>query len=225
MNLSIGTPMYGGMCFAKYTQSMLSLNEYFCKQPNSSMTTIYLFNQSLITLARNTIVHKFLNNTNSSHLFFIDADISFKTEDVIRMLNYDKDIILGGYPLKDINFKNIIGKKDNLEDYSGMYNISPVKNINKTKPFEVKWGGCGFMLISRKVFKKMIHSTEYFIYNNEKIYKFFSSGKIKEDSNFLPEDFNFCYNFRKLGGKIFLDPLCKLTHFGNYEFSGNCFNI
>jgi hypothetical protein len=23
----------------------------------------------------------------------------------------------------------------------------------------------------------------------------------------------------------FLDPLCKLTHFGSYEFSGNCFSI
>jgi hypothetical protein len=225
MNLSIGTPMYGGMCFAKYTQSMLSLNEYFCKQPNHELTTIYLFNQSLITLARNTIVHKFLNNTNSSHLFFIDSDISFKTEDVIRMLNYDKDIILGSYPLKDINFKNIIGKKDNLEHYSGVYNVTPINSVNKIEPFQVKWGGCGFMLINRKVFKRMMSKADYYIFNKEKVYKFFNSGKTKENNNFLSEDFNFCYNFRNLGGKIFLDPLCKLTHFGSYEFSGNCFSI
>lgn len=225
MNLSIGTPMYNGMCFAKYTQSMLSLNEYFCKNPNHQLTTIYLYNQSLVTLARNLIVYRFLNFTNSSHLFFIDSDISFKTEDVIRMINCDKDIILGSYPLKDINFDNLINKKNNLIDYSGIYNITPVNKINKTKPFEVKWGGCGFMLISRNVFKKMIPSTELLNYNNEKIYKFFSSGKVTEDNKFLPEDFNFCNNFRKTGGKIFLDPLCKLTHFGNYEFSGNYFNL
>jgi hypothetical protein len=225
MNLSVGTPMYGGMCFAKYTQSMISLNEYFCKQPNHILTTIYLFNQSLITLARNSIANKFLNNTNSSHLFFIDSDISFRTEDVIRMLNYDKDIILGSYPLKDINFKNIINKKENLIDHSGIFNVTPVGKINRTKPFEVKWGGCGFMLISRKAFKKMIPKTDYFFYKGEKMYKFFSSGKVTEDNNFLSEDFNFCHDFRKLGGKVFLDPLCQLTHFGNYEFSGNCFNI
>jgi hypothetical protein len=225
MNLSIGTPMYGGMCFAKYTQSMISLNEYFCKHPNHTLTTIYLINQSLVTLARNTIVHKFLNHTNSSHLFFIDSDMSFKTEDVIRMLQYDKDVILGSYPLKDINFKNVINKKNNLIDYSGVFNVTPVNKISKTNPFEIQWGGCGFMLINRKVFKKMIPKTDYFIYNKEKVYKFFSSSKAKEDGKFLPEDFNFCYNFRKLGGKVFLDPLCRLTHFGNYEFSGNCFNI
>lgn len=225
MNLSIGTPMYGGMCFAKYTQSMLSLNEYFCKHKKHTLTTIYLFNQSLITLARNTIVHKFLNHTNSSHLLFIDADMSFRTEDVIRMLQYDKDVILGSYPLKDINFKNVLNKKNNLIDYSGVFNVTPVNKISKKDPFEVQWGGCGFMLISRKTFKKMIPKTHYFIYNKEKVYKFFSSGKAEEDDKFLPEDFNFCYNFRKLGGKVFLDPLCQLTHFGNYEFSGNCFNI
>ena len=40
----------------------------------------------------------FLEATECTHLMFIDADIEFEPEAVIRMLAMDKDLITGAYP-------------------------------------------------------------------------------------------------------------------------------
>ena len=61
-----------------------------------------LMNESLITRARNLLAHTFLQS-NSTHLMFIDADIGFNANDIISMINVDKDIICGIYPKKEIN--------------------------------------------------------------------------------------------------------------------------
>ena len=41
-------------------------------------------------------------------MFFIDADIEFNPEDILRMVAYDKPIIVGAYPKKAVNWKSII---------------------------------------------------------------------------------------------------------------------
>jgi hypothetical protein len=63
----------------------------------------YMQNESLITRARNRLTNDFLA-TDSTHLMFIDADITFNPEYIVRMLNADKDIICGLYPKKEINW-------------------------------------------------------------------------------------------------------------------------
>ena len=66
-----------------------------------------LANESLITRGRNTLV-SFLWKTKKPHLMFIDADIEFNPEDVLRMLAYDKPIIVGAYPKKALNWESIL---------------------------------------------------------------------------------------------------------------------
>ena len=63
----------------------------------------FLFNESLITRARNLLTHNFLNSQ-ASHLFFIDSDIKFSANDVLSMISADKDVICGVYPKKEINW-------------------------------------------------------------------------------------------------------------------------
>ena len=223
MHLTIGTPMFGGNCFGEYTQSLLDVSNYFNSKPNHLLTTIFVRNQSLITLARNSITHTFLNKTNSQYLIFIDADISFRTEDILRMLSYDKDILVGLYPMKYIDWNRLKlnrNKKD-LENYYQIYPVNPVNKQHKNKIFQIKWGGCGFMLIKRNVFTKLKEYVTTFIHNNEMIYNFFESGVEKNTNLHLPEDFNFCQKFNDIGGKIYADPQCVLSHYGNFEFKNS----
>ena len=105
LHLVIGTPMYGGMCTSEYTQSLLNLSESANKS-DVKLTTIFLGNESLIQRGRNTIAHHFMNLPDATHLLFIDADLKFRTEDVVRMIKADNSFIVGPVALKDI-----IGKR------------------------------------------------------------------------------------------------------------------
>ena len=67
----IATPMYGGMCTGFYTQSLLKLQMGL--QARGIPTAMsFMFNESLITRARNSLVHQFLK-TDCTHLLFIEA--------------------------------------------------------------------------------------------------------------------------------------------------------
>ena len=50
-----------------------------------------------------------MENTDATNLFFIDADIEFNPEDILRMVAYDKPQTVGAYPKKAINWDSIIG--------------------------------------------------------------------------------------------------------------------
>ena len=75
---------------------------------NFRITT--LRNESLVTRARNILTTMFLES-DCSHLMFIDADIEFDSDSVLRALAYDKPIMAAAYPKKalpiqyTINFK------------------------------------------------------------------------------------------------------------------------
>ena len=92
----IATPMYGGMCTGSYTQGVLNLGNILRGQGIESMMS-FMFNESLITRARNALTQAFLK-TDCTHLMFIDADINFNPNDVVTMLQAEKDVIGGIYP-------------------------------------------------------------------------------------------------------------------------------
>lgn len=103
----IGTPCYGNMLTADYFKSCMQLVALAAhKKIELQFGTIG--NESLVTRARNTLVQLFMDNTEYTHLLFIDADIAFNPESVFRMLDLDEDIVTGVYPRKQINWTKAI---------------------------------------------------------------------------------------------------------------------
>ena len=51
----VATPMYGGMCGGQYTKSTADLAT-MCTKYGMELSFFYLFNESLITRGRNTLV-------------------------------------------------------------------------------------------------------------------------------------------------------------------------
>ena len=68
--LFVATPMYGGQCAGMYNKSMCDLTT-MCVKYGIEMRAYYLFNESLITRARNYCVDEFLRS-DSTHMLFID---------------------------------------------------------------------------------------------------------------------------------------------------------
>lgn len=229
MHLVVGTPCYGGMMCTEYTQSILALKEGL-DASGHKLTCIFLGNESLIQRGRNTIAHHFLK-TDASHLLFVDADQKFRPADVANMIRADKDIIVGPVPMKGINWERIrmgatLGFK-NLSNLSGIFNITPLDGhemSDPNQPFQIKHGGTGFMLIKREVFDKLKQFTQTYtnggssIPPGEAVFDFFQVAV--KDKQLLSEDYNFCDNYRSIGGTIWAAPWCELGHFGSYCFSG-----
>ena len=132
----IGTPCYGGMITADYFKSCMQLVALAAsKKIELQFGTIG--NESLITRARNTLVQLFMDG-DYTHLLFIDSDIAFNPEVVIRMLEYNKDVVTGIYPRKTIDWikvkkrlkENPNMSEDELLAASLQYNLN-VKDPNR----------------------------------------------------------------------------------------------
>lgn len=243
MHVTIATPMYGGQCTGIFTKSLVSTMGALINS-GIDVSFIDIYNESLITRARDTLTHMFLSG-DSDYLLFIDADQSFRPQDVLAMISADVDIIGAPVPMKGINWDRVrraaIAEKENLQDFSGMYNVNFLPNqfkegseINLAEPIEVLYIGTGMMLIKRSVFEKLSDVVGSYIYDGASIKEDNVITGVTEVKNFwntlvvdnrlLSEDYNFCNMWQKAGGKIHAYLLAKVTHLGNYGFSGSIFD-
>ncbi len=244
----IATPMYGGMAHGLYIKSCLDLQTTLAKYGIETKFS-FLFNESLITRARNYLVDEFLRS-GYTHLLFIDSDIHYNPQDVIALLALNKDVIGGPYPKKSINWPNVAAAARNhpemepreLETLVGEYVFNVVKGTSQftvTEPLEVMEIGTGYMMVKREVFEKM--ETEYpsIKYKPDHvgqanfdgtryIHAYFDTVIDTKESitgggseRYLSEDYMFCQMWRKMGGTIYLCPWMKTQHIGTYAFSGN----
>ena len=232
LHLVIGTPMYGGMCTSEYTQSLLNLSESANKS-DVKLTTIFLGNESLIQRGRNTVAHHFMNLPDATHLLFIDADIKFRTEDIVNMIAADKSLIVGPVALKGYNWEEIrqaaVNGEDDIGRTGGVFNINKLPGIDmvdENTPFEIEHGGNAFMMIRRDVFETLKPHTP--IYTNGgrslpdgvEIYDYFRVEINKDTNHLLSEDYFLCHSYRQLGGKVWCAPWVETGHFGSHLFNG-----
>jgi len=246
--LFVATPMYGGQAHGLYIKSILDLQNTMAKYGVETKFS-FLFNESLITRARNYLVDEFLRS-DYTHLLFIDSDINFSAQDVVALLALDKDVAGGPYPKKAINWRNVAEaarKHPDLEPHElealvGDYVFNVVhgtKSFSVTDPLEVMEIGTGYMMVKREVFDKMKEAYPMIHYKPDHvgqanfdgsryIHAFFDTVIDYTNSitgggsdRYLSEDYMFCQMWRKIGGKIYLCPWMKTHHVGTYAFSGN----
>ena len=170
----VATPMYGGQCSGMYTKSTADLAT-ISTQYGMDVRFFYLFNESLITRARNYLVDEFLRSP-YTHLMFIDSDIHFNPNDVLTLAALDKEIIGAPYPKKCIAWEKVRNAVDagladddpvQLEEYTGDFvfnRASGTSEIKVSEPVEVLEIGTGFMLVRREVFEKFREAYPQFSY-------------------------------------------------------------
>lgn len=248
--LFVATPMYGGQCAGMYTKASNDL-ALVCAKNDISIRFYYLFNESLITRARNYCVDEFLRS-DCTHMLFIDSDIGFDFRDALHLLEMcdsDKgmDIVTGPYPKKTIAWEKVKSAVDRgfaddspfeLENFIGDYVFNPVAgtSFKVSEPVEIKEGGTGFMMIDKRALTKYSEAypelrykpdhnrTEHFDGTNE-ITAFFDTVIDPESKRYLSEDYMFSQYARKIGLKIWMCPWMRLKHVGSYTFGGSLGHI
>jgi len=241
-SLMICTPMYGGVNHGLYMKSCLDLQS-LCIQYGVNVKFSFLFNESLITRARNYLVDEFLYRSDCSHLLFLDSDIHFDPQDVIAMLALDRDVIGGPYPKKSIKWKSVktaLAKNPNLEPAEldkvvGDFVFNPVKGTERftvTEPLEVLEIGTGYMMIKREVFPKFEQAYPNLKYKPDHvgqenfdgsryIHAYFDTVIDPKSDRYLSEDYMFCQYWRNIGGQIWLCPWMRTSHIGTMHFRGD----
>ena len=244
----IATPCYGGQLNEPYFRSVIKMMTFF-NQHQIPLAFGTIANESLVTRARNVLLAYFLNS-DYTHLLFIDADIEFQVEDVLKLYAHNKDVVVGAYPKKGVAWDRI---KNNLADPNNKEKVLTDREIaafgsdyainfkfidKETKTIGVENGliklhdaGTGFMMIKREAILKMIKAYPEFKYNNDvninnadlkdQFYALFDTMIDPIDRRYLSEDYTFCRRWQEIGGDIWLDPSISLNHYGHFCFQGN----
>ena len=89
MSVLIALPCYGGLVSDKTAKGLFNLGKDL-RSNNIDHGLITLANESLITKGRSRIANFFMNNTQYEYVMFIDADVGFTSEDVLKLFNFLK---------------------------------------------------------------------------------------------------------------------------------------
>ena len=215
MSILIGLPCYGGVVSDKTTNGLFKLGKQFVRN-NIDHGILTLSNESLISRGRSRIANFFINNTNFEHLFFLDSDVGFEADDVIKLLNHNKEMACGAYPMKTIPLKwnfTITEPKQREGDLVAIDKI-----------------GIGFSLIHRDVFIRIAkqypelkyiptnesttHNPTEQEFNNS--YHYFH--EMRQGNIYLPEDLSFFTRARSVGMQAWMDTSINLCHVGSHVF-------
>lgn len=232
----IGTPCYGGLVTHGYMNSVVTLMDRAASL-GVRVGLNLLANDALVTRARAAIVAAMLDEPAATHLLFIDADISFPPEQVMRLVAADKDVAAATYPVKSIDWQAIperaVKNQEPLSE-AGLVYVGKLSAGAAAKTEGVfataDYAGTGFLLIKREAILRMaaaypetrFRSVQSFPagQGSDNLYALFDC-MIDEDGAYLSEDYAFCRRWRKLGGELWLDRTSTLTHTGPYGFQGN----
>jgi len=150
---------------------------------------------TLVHKARNKLVESALNGfQEATHILFIDDDMSFKTDDLDKLLDSGKDIVGSVCVERNPPFHPCFVPKD--EKWS---DFRPLLEGTSDSLLEVDSVGMGFTLIKISVLKDMLKK-------NKNLFFF-------DDTDF-GEDFNFCKIARKFT-KIYVRTDSQVGHISN----------
>jgi hypothetical protein len=155
---------------------------------------------------RNHICSAFLQRgPECEYLIFFDDDMTVPslTEAILKMIELDKDMVMGITSCKPAPHFPNIGKFEKLSD-SGTICKSTSRHIYtfpEDKPFQVDFGSLGLACIKRKVVEKMTPPWCYFPPN----YK---------TNNVFGEDVVFFFGAKMHGFELWVDPTIQLGHMG-----------
>ena len=236
VNLVIATPCYGGQISAVYGLSLLKLQAHLRAYRGFNLKVLVKDGDALITRARASLLSQFLDDPSATHLLFIDADIGFEPDQVVRLIECGADMCAAAYPIKRIDWQRMKSALSGAQPNpaaSLQYALEvedPNAVIANSGFIKVRYAGTGFLMIRRAALERMCahypqlrykrdHSIDAATESDNRFALF--ECAIAEDGTYLSEDFAFCKRWADVGGEIWADLNSRLHHIGPMTFSGD----
>ena len=237
-HIAVCTPCYGGMVFQNYLLSIIKLIGV-CQHYGVQLSFIIRGGDSLIPRTRNSIVAEFMATEHFTHLLWIDADIGFDPDAVLRLLRADREVVAGVYPMKTLVLPDPLPAVSKAELMASIarYPFNPIGgrvSMDQYGFIEVLDAPTGLMMIKREAFDRLIAAypdhriiadhmpgLEHIADKIEKYnYRFFDV-MTEANGRYLSEDYAFCRRWQAIGGRIFVDGASKLSHQGSMLYQGD----
>lgn len=236
VHIFLAIPCYGCRLSARFVMSLLKLDGYLMKK-GIRMTIDMMGHESLITRGRCILAERMLRSQ-ATHLLFLDADIGFEIETILRMIAFDTDISCGIYAKKGLDFASIADAGDTSVE--GLKQAGLMWNLNftpGTKTHPIKHGFCkvydaatGCMLITRRTLETLKDKYAHLTARNDissskgaipEYVTLFETEICSDTKRFLSEDYSFCRKAQREGFDVWVDITAPLSHTGTYIHSGD----
>lgn len=167
---------------------------------------------SMLPHVRNAAVSNFLNEVESTDLIFIDCDNVTDEGGLQRLLSHNVDLV--GAP--------IIAKQDDPIKWNCRW-LKPIqRELNGL--IEVESVGTGILRMSRRCVETMRDAVKNDWYYDRwsDTGKAWNIFKYRIEANeWFGEDVVFCVDWRRLGGKVYVDPDITTHHIGRKSYTAN----
>lgn len=237
VNLVIATPCFGGQISVLYATSVFHLQRFVRAYTRFNFKVMFKNGDALITRARASLIAQFLDDPTATHLLFIDADIGFEPDQVVRLIECGAEMCAAIYPLKRIDWDKVRNTFETGRPNPAaaalkyVFEVDDPDVVTQTAGFvRVRYAGTGFLMIRRQALEKMCahypqlkyqrdHSIDAATASDNRFALF--ECMIAEDGTYLSEDFAFCKRWTDMGGEIWADLNSKLSHVGPMTFYGD----
>jgi len=239
---------YTGMVHSDYMVSTIDLL-LLCRQKDIKLGMRSIWFESLISRARNASV-AFMLAKDYTHLLFVDTDVSFNAPDVLKLVDQQKEVVVGVYPKKYWSHQKMQAMGSSgafpnqwrhlATDFSTELSPEAYAKSKSGEPVAADYAATGFMLISRSCIEKIIQALPEIKYTNDidgymdagdNFYDMFQCKVNPKTKKYESEDYGFCKLWKSMGGEITVLPDISLGHrgfntfYGNLKYQANYFNL
>jgi len=168
---------------------------------------------SMVARGRSQLASRFLVHKGTSQctdLVFIDTDIYWEADDLLRLLSHDVDVVAGAYP-----FKNESGNFPLRWSSEGLLEENGLWIVQAVTP--------GFLRIRRTALERMVQEMPWLKFTDahgdadHDCWMFFDN--LHRPNGIYDEGYIFCERWRGVGGKVYMDPDLNLKHVGMKIYS------
>lgn len=214
IKLLIATHTHGSVTPA-YCQSLATATAFLAAHgvPHAVM----MFEDSLVDRGRDRAAATLLES-DCTHLLFIDGDIEFEPQAIVRLLAHGKDFAVAAYRKKNERNEFAVSFLPDAGDQ--------LDQCEETGCVKIARAGTGFMMLRRAVFERLREAMPDLHYEDHSVAAvprqmtaFFEH--IVRDGRRWSEDYTFCERWRAIGGDIWLDPFINLSHWGPHPWRGS----
>ena len=209
MEVFIATPTYDEWVAMEYSQSMSATAFYMaCNKVGFSVNIAP--GNPFLDMSRNNLVEAFLASE-ATDLLFIDADVGWEAEKVMRVLSHPQEIVGGLVPKRDSRVP---------VDGDNVYHMNAVTGEMTQGAGGYLWAAkeipTAFLRIKRSAFDRLRARGV-----GTELLPWFKIGYRKGE---FGEDIYFCRRWEETGEKMWIDPDLTFTHRGGRVWKGNFFD-
>jgi hypothetical protein len=243
----LGTPTYDQTVTVRYMNAIRDLDRRLWEtRPGVKLETLTLYS-AVVHFARNAFASIVYHDKTYTHLLFVDADIGFRPEAVLKMLDFDKDLVGCICPARRTDFGRLhavarltddprlarhVAQEYVSQDALMRREVQGVTRYLGEGSFARSTSiGAGLTLIKRAVLERIAEACPDLMSTDTETYasfgvkgpalQCFEALKDEKRGIFLSEDYSFCRRWTEVcGGEVWVCIDELITHVGTSEHQG-----